>query len=109
MDAYIEKSGEYKYLIFTSTDQNGKALENYTELWNEIKEQIELISGSKVIKYGKDFIKIKFESNDDLPLGKILNIPVCIIIVRSVFKEMVNIIHKFCYMNVCVNMKKKIL
>ena len=32
-------------------------------------------------------MKIKFESNDDLPLGKILNIPVCIIIIRSVFDE----------------------
>ena len=32
-------------------------------------------------------MNIKFKSNDDLPLGKILNIPVCIIIVRSVFKE----------------------
>ena len=32
-------------------------------------------------------MKIKFESNDDLPLGKILSIPVCIITVRSVFQE----------------------
>ena len=32
-------------------------------------------------------MKIKFESNDDLLLGKILNIPVCIINVRSVFEE----------------------
>ena len=31
--------------------------------------------------------KIKIESNDDLSLGKILNIPVCIIIVRSLFEE----------------------
>ena len=87
LDAYIEKSGENKYLILASTEKNGKALENYTELWNEIKEQIELISGNKVIKSEKGFMKIKFESNDDLPLGKILNIPVCIIIVRSVFEE----------------------
>ena len=76
LDPYIEKSGENKYLIFASTGKNGKALENYTELWNEIEEQIELIICSKVIKYGKDFMKIKFKSNDDLPLGKILNIPV---------------------------------
>ena len=87
LDAYIEKSDKNKYLIFTSTDKNRKALENYTKLWSEIKEQTELISGNKVIKYEKDFMKIKFESNDDLPLGKILNIPVCITIVRSVFKE----------------------
>ena len=32
LDPYIEKSGENKYLIFASTDKNGKALENYTEL-----------------------------------------------------------------------------
>ena len=29
----------------------------------------------------------RFESNDDLPLSKILNIPVFIIIVKSVFQE----------------------
>ena len=32
-------------------------------------------------------MKISFESDDDLPLGKILNIPVCVIIVRSVFQR----------------------
>ena len=32
-------------------------------------------------------MKIKFESDDDLPLGKILNIPVCTITVRSAFQE----------------------
>ena len=74
-------------MIFASAEKNGKALENYTELWNEIEEPNELISCNKVIKYEKDYIKIKFESNDDLPLGKILNIPVCIITVKSVFEE----------------------
>ena len=87
LDAYIEKSVENKYLIFASTGKSGKALENYTELWNEIKEQIELISSNNVIKYEKNFMKIKFESNDDLPLCKKLNILVCIIIVRGVFEE----------------------
>ena len=32
-------------------------------------------------------MKARFESNDDLPLSKILNIPVCIIIVRSIFQK----------------------
>ena len=32
-------------------------------------------------------MKARFESNNDLPLGKILNIPVCIIIVKSVFQK----------------------
>ena len=48
---------------------------------------MEIINGDKPIKYGKDFMKARFESNDDLPLGKVLNIPVCIIIVKSVFQK----------------------
>ena len=32
-------------------------------------------------------MKIRFESDDDLLLGKILNIPACVIIVRSVLQE----------------------
>ena len=62
-------------------------LKSYTELWDEIKEQIELTTGNKVIKYDKDFIKEKFKTDDDLPLGKILNIPVCVVIIRGGFEE----------------------
>ena len=64
-------------------------LENYTELWDEFQEQIELITGDKValIKYSKDFMKIRFKTNDHLPLSKIINIPVCVVIVSSIFKE----------------------
>ena len=32
-------------------------------------------------------MKIRFESDDDLPLGKRLNILVCIIVAGSVFQE----------------------
>ena len=32
-------------------------------------------------------MKIRFESDDNLHLDKMLNIPVCIITVRSVFQE----------------------
>ena len=72
---------------FPFTDKNREALENYTELWDEIKDQIETINGDNLTEYRKDFMKARFESNDDLPLSKILNIPVFIIIVKSVFQE----------------------
>ena len=74
-------------MIFASKDNSKEALENYTEFWDEVKDQIETISGNKPVKYEKDFMKIRFESDDDLPLSKILSIPVCIITVRSVFHE----------------------
>ena len=91
-DAYIEcnsteENNENKYLIFASTDKSKEALENYTELRDGIKDQIEFIIGNKPIEYKKCFMKIKFESGDNLPLGKILNIPVCIIIAKSAFQE----------------------
>ena len=81
-----EKVSKTKYLIFLFTDKNWEALQNYTELWNAIKDQIETINSDNPIEYGRDFMKARFDSNDDLPLNKILNIPVCIIIVNSVFK-----------------------
>ena len=107
LDAYIEKSGENIYLIFASIDKNEMVLGDYTEIWDEIKEQIELISGNKVIKYSKDFMKVKFESVDDLPISKIINIPLCVIIIRGVFEsKIVSIIHKFYYTHIFMSMKK---
>ena len=38
LDAYIEKSGENKYLIFASRNKNEMVLGNYTEIWDEIKK-----------------------------------------------------------------------
>ena len=35
----------------------------------------------------KDLLKIRFASDNILPLDKILNIPLCIIIVKSVLQE----------------------
>ena len=74
-------------MTFASTDKKKEVLKKYTELWDEIKNQTETRSGGEPIKYGRDFIKIKFESDDDLPLDKILSIPMCIVAVGSVFQE----------------------
>ena len=109
VDGYIEcnsteESNENKYLIFVSTSKNKEVLKKYTALWKKIKNTTETISGDKPIKCGRNFIKIRFESDDDLPLDKILNIPMCIIAVGSVFKRGKTIIHKLIYMNACMNL-----
>ena len=86
LDGVFQRSGENKYLIFPSTEKNRIMLDNYKELFDEIAEQIELMTDNEV-KYSKDIIKIKFKTNDHLPIGEIINIPVCVIIVSSIFKE----------------------
>ena len=95
LDGYIEcdstecnfpkESNEDNFLIYASIDKNKEVLKKCTEVWDKTKNLIEAISGSKPIKYGKDFMKIRFESYDDLSLGKVLSIPVCIKAVGSVF------------------------
>ena len=53
VDVYIEENNENKYLNFASTDKNKEVLENYTELWDEIKDQIEAISAVKILNMRK--------------------------------------------------------
>ena len=88
VDAYIIKESGNKYLIFSLTKNNKKVLAEYTKLWNETKNQIKTISSGESIKYKKDFMEIRSDSNDDdLPLSKILSIAILSIIVKSVFQN----------------------
>ena len=67
VDGFIEKKGRSKYLNFAFRDKNKEVLEKYAELWNGIKKLIEKID-NKSGQYGKDYMKIKFNSDDYLPL-----------------------------------------
>ena len=55
--------------IFASADKNKEVLEKYTELWDEVRKLNEKII-DKPDKYGKNFMKIKFISDDNLLLNK---------------------------------------
>ena len=81
-----EKNGS-KYLVFDSTDENKEVFKKYPELQDRIKNEIESISGGKKGKHGKDFMKIKFNTNDNLLLNKPLNLYLLTIIVRYIFEE----------------------
>ena len=87
VDGHIEEKNGSKYLVFDSTDENKEVLKKYTELWNGIKNEIETINGGKKSKYGEDFMKIKFDTDDNFPLNKQLKLHMLTIIVRSVFEE----------------------
>ena len=89
---YIEENNGDKYLIFASANNNKGVLEKYTKIWNETKNKIKTCNGGEPINCKKDFMKTTFESDDNLPLGKLLNIPSMMIVARSVCQE--DIIHK---------------
>ena len=54
-------------MIFASTHKNKEALENYTELWDEVKDQIETINDDKPFEYKKDFRSVFQENNNYYP------------------------------------------
>ena len=84
---YIEEKNGNKYLIFDSVDENKEVLKKYADVWDGIKNKIKAINGGKENDYGKDYMKIKFDSDDDLSLNKPLKFHAMTITIRSVFEE----------------------
>ena len=72
-----------KYLTLVSTNKNKDILIKYTKLWDKIKK----INGNQAGEYGKNFMKIKFNSDDNLPLNKISMLLNMTAVIRSVFQE----------------------
>ena len=83
---YIEEKGVNKYLVFDSTDENKELLKKYNDVWNGIKNKIEEVSSGEC-DYEKEYMKIKFNSDDNLPLNKPLKFHSMTVTVRSVFEE----------------------
>ena len=81
-----EKNGN-KYLVLDDVDESKEASKKYKEVSTGIKKEIERINGGKKIEYEKDFRKIRFESDDDLPINKPVKLHLLAIIIRSVFSE----------------------
>ena len=79
-----EKNGN-KYLIFEdSVNENKGLLKKNADVQDGIKNKTK---AGKENDYGKDYIKIKFNSDDDLSLNKPLKFHAVTIIIRSVFEE----------------------
>ena len=69
-----------------SIDENKELLKKYNDVFNEIRDKIKEINNDDC-DYEKDYMKIKFNSDDNLPLNKPLNFHNMTITIRSVFEE----------------------
>ena len=85
---YIEEKNGNKYLIFDdSVNENKGLLKKYADVWDGIKNEIKAINGGKENDYGKDYMKTKFNSDDDLPLNKPPEFHAMTIFIRSAFEK----------------------
>ena len=66
-------------MTVVATNQSKNILKSYEELWTKIRDQMRTIN-NKLDHYNEKYMKIKFSSDDGLPLNKTL-------FVRSVFEE----------------------
>ena len=86
VNGYIEERDSNKYLALDLTDENKVLHKKYSDVFNEIMSKIREIDDDW-LEYEKDYMKIKFSSDDDLPLNKSLKFSLMTITIRCVFKE----------------------
>ena len=68
-------------------DETKEVLKKYKEVWEGVKKEIETINGGENIEYGKDYMKIRFKSDDNLPLHKPMKLRLLTIIISCVISE----------------------
>ena len=84
---YMKEKNGNKYLIFDdSVNENKAPLKKYGDVWDGIKDKIKAINGGEENNYEKSYIKIKFNSDNDLPLNKPLKLHTTARIIRSAFE-----------------------
>ena len=90
MNGQVEKvKDDVWYLVISNDDDVFKKL---ADIFKSIKNKIAEKTWS-VVEYDKDYMEIKFGSNNILPLGKDVNDPIAKIIIRAIFAQVqVNII-----------------
>ena len=87
MIGHFEEKNENKYLVLDDVDENKEVSKKYKEVWEGVKKEIETINGGKKIEYEKDYMKIRFKSNDELRLNKPIKLRLLTIIIRCVVSE----------------------
>ena len=73
-------------MTIVSTDESRDMVKMYEELWNKIRDLVRSINNNPN-NYDEKYMKIKFKSDDDLPLKKRLQRYNMIINIKSVFHE----------------------
>ena len=87
LDGFIEEKNGGKYLNISLRDSNKEKFKKYAEVWEGIQDQIKKINDGLVGEYNKDFIKIKFDSYDNLPLNDVLKFRILTIVIRCIFEK----------------------
>ena len=85
MRGYFEEINGNKYLRLGPTNESKEKIKN-EDLWIKVRDLIRSITKNSD-DYDEKYIKIKFDSDDELPLNKMIEIPTIAIVIRAIFVE----------------------
>ena len=83
---YIKEDWTDKCLIFDSTDENKELLKKYNDVFNGLIDKIKKIDDDW-LEYIKDYMKIKSNSDDILPLNKQLRFHTIVVTITCIISE----------------------
>ena len=80
---YVSEKNGNKFLTI---DKDDSVLKKYDQVFAGIKHHIKKIDDAEV-NYNTDYDKIKFLSDDAIPLNKLIYFPTLTVVIRCVFKQ----------------------
>ena len=83
----MKKKNGNKYLVLDDVDENKEVSKNMKKFGKVLKNKLKRLIVAKKLNMGKILKKIRFGSNDNLPLNKPIKLRLLTIIIRYVFSE----------------------
>ena len=75
-----------KYGVKYLKIDKGDILNKWDQVFNGVKYHIKKTDNGEV-KFDSDYDKVRFVTNDNLPLGKLICFPTLTVVIRCVFKQ----------------------
>ena len=86
VNGYFVEIHENRYITPVPSNESKEKIKKYEELWIKIRDLIRSMTKNSD-HYDEKYMKIKFNSDDKLPLNKTIKIPTITIVVRAIFLQ----------------------
>ena len=86
VNGYFEEINKNKYSALVPTNESKESIKKHDKIWSKIRGLIGSFT-KKSDDYDERYMKIKFNSDDKLPLNKTIEILSMLIVVRAIFLE----------------------